>query len=929
MLRRTLLVLAALAAVVPFVPRAQQPHSGPLETGFLNPPPEARLRCYWWWLNGNTNEAAITRDLEQMRAKGYGGALLVDANGSEQQRNRMVPAGPTFGSARWRELYRHALKEAARLGLEISLNVESGWNLGGPDVKPEQGAKLLTYSRVTVQGPGEIRRALPQPPAAIGFYRDIAVLAYPLRHGEALPRRPIRQLALKTASQEFGMSAPNTLPLLEDLAAEPGEQDAQVGEVLDLSAKMTPEGAFAWQAPAGAWEILRVGYMASGAKVSTSSGAWQGLAIDYLDRAEFEHYWHENIEPLLADAKPYLGKTLRYLVTDSWELGGVNWTPKFREEFRARRGYDPVPYLPVVSGRILESRDTSNRFLNDLRRTVADLVIDGHYRPFAEFAARYGLGIHPESGGPHGAPLDALETLGVSAFPQMEFWARAPTHRVRDEERFFVKQGSSAAHTYGKTLVAAEGMTSIGPQWEESIWQNLKPTFDQAACEGLNRLVWHTFTSSPKEAGLPGQEYFAGTHLNPNVTWWNKAGPFLTYINRSQFLLQQGVPVSDVLIYYGDNIPNFVQYKGADPAKVLPGYDYDAIDEYALTHRTSVKDGRVVLPEGTSYQVLVLPDRPSISLAALRAVQKLVAGGAPVLGPRPERTTGIGDDNALRSIANEIWSKVHTNQTARALLLARGVLPDFEGPADTDYVHRRAGETEIYFVRNGKPEALDAQFTLRVKGKAPELWHPDSGLIEDAPAYEFTADGRTRLPLALEPNGSVFVVFRRAGTGRKATAPAVAAAPPKPVNGPWTVRFTPGWGAPAQATFDKLLSWSEHPDPGIRYYSGTARYATRIDLPAGREWTLDLGDVREIAEVWLNGKPLGILWKKPFTVELASGARAGPNELEIEVVNLWPNRLIGDQQLPPEKRLTNTNITKFTANSPLMPSGLLGPVVLR
>ena len=385
-----------------------------------------------------------------------------------------------------------------------------------------------------------------------------------------------------------------------------------------------------------------------------------------------------------------------------------------------------------------------------------------------------------------------------------------------------------------------------------------------------------------------------------------------------------------VLIYYGDNIPNFVQYKGADPAKVLPGYDYDAIDEYALAHRTSVKGGQVVLPEGTSYEVLVLPNRPSMSLAALRAVQKLVEGGAQVLGPKPQRTTGIGDDSAVRSIADIVWPKVHTNQTARAVLAARGILPDFEGPADTDYVHRRAGDTEIYFVRNGKPETLTAEFTLRVKGKVPELWHPDSGLIEDAPSYIAIDDGRTSLPLTLEPNGSVFVVFRRAGTGKLAPWLVPTAAPaPIPVNGPWTVRFTPGWGAPAQATFDKLLSWSEHPDPGIRYYSGTARYATRIDLPAGREWTLDLGDVREIAEVWLNGQPLGILWKKPFTVKLASGARVGPNELEIEVVNLWPNRLIGDQQLPPEKRLTNTNITKFTADSPLMPSGLLGPVVLR
>jgi hypothetical protein len=935
--RRTLLVLAALAAVVPFAHRAQGPQSDPLEAGFAAPPPEARLRCYWWWLNGNTNEAAITRDLEQMRAKGYGGALLVDADGSGQQGNRMVPAGPTFGSARWRELYRHALKEAARLSLEISLNVESGWNLGGPDVKPEQAAKLLTFSRAAVRGPGEIRRALAKPPAAIGFYRDIAVLAYPLRHGEAMPRRPIRQLALKTASRELGMSAPDTRPLLEDVASEPDEQDAQVGEVLDVSDKMTSDGAFAWQAPGGQWEILRVGYMASGARVSTSSGAWQGLAIDYLDRAEFERYWRQNIEPLMADAKPYLGKTLRYLVTDSWELGGVNWTGKFRQEFRARRGYDPLPYLPVAAGRILDSRETSNRFLNDLRRTVADLVIDGHYRPFAEFAARYGLGIHPESGGPHGAPLDALETLGVSAFPQMEFWARAPTHRVSDAERFFVKQGSSAAHIYGKTLVAAEGMTSIGPQWEESIWQNLKPTFDQAVCEGLNRLVWHTFTSSPKEAGLPGQEYFAGTHLNPNVTWWNKAGPFLAYINRSQFLLQQGVPVSDVLYYYGDNVPNFVQYKGADPAKVYSSYDYDVIDEYALTHRTSVKGGRIVLPEGTSYELLVLPDRPSMSLKALRAVQTLVAGGAAVLGPKPERTTGIGDDKELRAIADATWSKVHTGVTTYDVLRSRRVEPDFvgiflphnQGTELTEYVHRRAGDTDIYFVRNTRPEAISGEIQLRVTGKAPELWHPDSGLIEDAPAYRFV-QSRTALPLALEPYGSVFVVFRRPAAGGKAEVPPPAAAPaPVPVNGPWTVGFTPGWGAPAQVTFDKLLSWSDHPDPGIRYYSGTARYATRVDLTGKRDWTLDLGEVREIAEVWLNGQPLGIVWKKPFTVKLGPAARAGSNQLEIEVVNLWPNRLIGDQQLPPEKRFTNTNITKFTANSPLMPSGLLGPVILR
>jgi len=748
----------------------------------------------------------------------------------------------------------------------------------------------------------------------------------------------------------------------------------RVADVIDVTSKMNADGSFVWQPPPGAWEILRLGYMASGAKVSTSSGAWQGLAIDYLDRTELENYWREHIDPLLADARPYLGKSLRYLVTDSWELGGVNWTRTFREEFRARRGYDLLPYLPIVTGRLLEDRETSNRFLNDLRRTVGDLVIANHYQVFAELAARSGLQIHPESGGPHGAPLDALETLGVSGFPQMEFWARSPTHRVKDEERFFVKQGSSAAHTYGKILVGAEGMTTIGPQWEENIWNNLKPTFDQALCEGLNRLIWHTFTSSPEEAGLPGQEYFAGTHLNPNVTWWKQARGFLGYINRSQFLMQQGVPVSDVLVYYGDQVPNFVRNKGADPAQVLPGYDYDVIDEHALAHRTSAKDGRIVLPEGTAYQVLVLPDRPGISMAALTAVQRLVAGGAAVIGPKPQRTTGLGDDRAVRAIADQVWGRVHTGQSTRAMLESLGIKPDFDGPVQMDYIHRRTGDAEIYFVRNSRPEPLYAEITLRVKGKAPELWHAESGRIETALLYDATADGRTKMPVWLEPNGSVFIVFRkpasarvvqisrngaslsvedevrltpgelvtRAGghyeaktdAGKTVAVDVPATAPLEPLEGPWTVRFAPGWGAPAQVTFDALRSWSEHPEPGIRFFSGTAHYAKKIEIPPallqkGRELWLDLGDVREIAEVWLNGKPLGLAWKEPFEVELSAAARTGSNDLEIEVTNLWPNRLIGDQQLPPEKRLTSTNITKFTASSPLLPSGLLGPVGLR
>jgi hypothetical protein len=538
-------------------------------------------------------------------------------------------------------------------------------------------------------------------------------------------------------------------------------------------------------------------------------------------------------------------------------------------------------------------------------------------------------------------------------------------------------------------------MTSIGPQWEESIWDDLKPTFDQAACEGLNRLIWHTFTSSPKEMGLPGQEYFAGTHMNPNVTWWNLAGAFFSYVNRSDFMLQQGRPVSDVLYYYGDQIPNFVRTKSADPAKVLPGYDYDVSDTEVLTHRVSSRDGRIVLPDGVSYRLLVLADAPGMAPAALRSIRQVVQDGGVILGEKPRRALGMRGDEEVASLAAEVWGDcapgkphhfgkgaVYCGESTRSVLQTLGVPPDFEyrGTLEgrMDYVHRQAGGADIYFLRNTEAKPLFAEVTLNVRGKAPELWHPDTGRAEQAAIFDAAPDGRTRMPLWLEPNGSVFVVLRRAvrrhfeqlskdgsalfpwdkattlpvqvsGSDLTADAPGrytlkvaggvalfaeIGKSETVVIAGPWTVRFTPGWGAPASVNFAGLQSWTENTDPGIRYYSGTATYAARFAVSAGqlangRTLTLDLGDVREIARVRLNGKDLGIVWQKPFQVSIAGAAKAGANDLEVEVTNFWPNRLIGDQQLPPQKRYTQTNIRKFRADSPLMPSGLLGPVEVR
>jgi hypothetical protein len=921
----------------------------PLEAAWANPPPSARLRAYWWWLNSNVTKEALTRDLEQMKAKGFGGALICDAGGAEQRGNAQVPRGPTFFSPAWRELYRHALREAHRLGLEMSLNIQSGWNLGGPMVTPDDAPKKLTWSEVRVTGPARVAVPIAAPKSKDNHYRDLYVLAYRVRSDLPGKRPPLQNQLEKALLKPLRpFSAPDTTSLFQEVASTPGEEDARAADIVDLTGKMDASGQLTWDAPAGDWQLLRLGWTLNDhCRVSTCSQGWEGYALDPFDAGAFRRYWDAVVEPLIADAGPLAGKALKYLHTDSWEVEVANWTPTLREEFKARRGYDLLSWLPVITGRIVNNRSESNRFLADLRRTMGDLAIANHYRIFRDNAHRHGLLIHPESGGPHAVPIDAQQCLGYNDAPMSEFWATSWRHRIGDENRFFLKQPASAAHTYGRKLVLAEGFTTIGPHWQETLWDNLKPSFDKAICEGLNLLVWHAFICSPREMGMPGQQYFAGTHLNPNVTWWEKSGPFFAYINRAQSLMQQGLFVADVAYYYGDHVPNFTQLKKSDPAKILPGYDYDVFTEEVLLTRAAVKDGRIVLPDGMSYRVLVLPNRPILSLPVLRKLQEFVAAGATVIGPAPMEASGLHDfaarDAEVQRLAAELWGqgKVIANRTAREVLLAAGVPPDVEfadtqPDANLDYIHRRTADAEIYFVANRLNRAEQVTATFRVADRAPELWNAVTGERRVATSYTAAA-GRTRVPLEFTPCGSWFVVFRAPAAAHPATGrgnvPRFASA--GELSGPWSVRFDPRWGGPAAVEFTELVSWPTRPEPGIKHYSGTAVYERSFDLPptlrsrdAATRCYVDLGNVRELAEVKVNGKSCGIVWAPPFRVDVTDVVRPTGNTLEIEVVNFWPNRVIGDAALPVEQRQTKTNIRELTAKTPLIESGLLGPVTL-
>ena len=947
--------------------RAQAGNTMALDAGWNDPPREARLRAYWWWLNGNVTRASITRDLEEMKAKGFGGAVLIDAGGADQDGNSPVPHGPTFMSPAWRELYKHTLREASRLGLEMSLNIQSGWNLGGPMVSREDAAEKYVWSELQCVGGTNVTLRLPVPETREGFYRDTAVVAYRIKMG--LSHKPLknwRQKALQQSLTPF--SAPDSSPLFAEYPATPGEQDADAAEVVDLTGKMDAQGVLQWNAPDGEWQVLRFGRtVGDHAYVSTSSDDWGGFALDVYSATAFQKYWDKVVEPLIGDAGPLSGNTLKYLHTDSWEIELANWTPALPAEFRKRHGYDLVPWLPVLAGRIVNSRDQSDRFLFDYRQTLGDLAIDDHYRLFRDNAHRHGLEIHPESGGPHSVPIDAQRCLGWDDVPMSEFWAWSWTHRIGDSNRFFVKQPASAAHTYGHRITQDEGFTTIGPNWQERLWNNLKPSFDQALCEGMNRLVWHAFVCSPDSTGIPGQQYFAGTHLNPKVTWWDDSAPFFAYINRCQFMLQQGLFVADACYYYGDQVPNFSQLKASDPAHVLPGYDYDVITAEALIQRAQVRDGRIVLPDGMSYRVLALPDRDAISLPVLEKIRSLVAAGATVIGPKPRRGETLENfastDAAVKKLADELWDgntgkgRVIANRTAREVLQADGVPPDCiwvkdprmqggdnlvpgpgagrETPLDLGYIHRRNPGEDIYFVANRSTNSAAVFCTFRVSGKAPEIWDPVSGTRRFADSYT-QASGCTTLPLRFPPCGSMFIVFRDPAVQHPATAslndPDITTL--ATLAGPWQVHFDPRWGGPASVTFPGLTDWTARPEPGIKYYSGTAVYTKTFDLPdavkpgQGGDIWLDLGDVRELARVRLNGRDLGITWTPPFRVNISRAIQAAANHLEIQVVNFWPNRIIGDQTLPSSQRFTRTNIRKLTARTALMPSGLLGPVRL-
>ena len=940
-----------------------------LKENFKTPSSKSGVNCWWWWLNGNVNKATITKDLEAMKSRNFQGAMIFDAGGHNQRGNKDIPAGPLFGSDEWNELFVFALDEAKRLGLEIGFNIQSGWNLGGPRVTPQYTAKQLVYTEVKISGNRKFSQKLELPEMRRDFYKDIAVLAFPLKESSKTDE-VISELDLKLGYHELGGSAPDTRFLLDNTMRDKRKTKRKMSyivkknDVVDLTSNMDKDGNLNWDAPEGDWSIIRIGYSCTDSHVSTSSGGWQGSVLDYMSKEAFDFYWNDVVEPIFKASGDHVGTTLTYMETDSWECGGMNWTDNFPEEFKNYRGYDILSYLPIVAGYVIDDVNTSNAFLSDFRKTLGDLVAYNHYARFQEFAHKYDMGIQPESAGPHAGPLDGIKNYGFSDIVMSEFWSPSP-HRPDPNNRFFLKQASSAAHIYGKKIVGAESFTTIGPHWNDELWHDQKSSFDHEIAAGLNRMYFSTFTASPTEMGLPGQEYFAGTHVNPQVTWWEQSGAFIDYMHRTQSVVQEGKFVADVLYYYGDHVPNVFPLKHSDPAGVMPGFDYDVTDENILL-KLKMNDEKIIVPGGVEYRVLVLPDHKVLSMAILEKVEELLQQGAQVIGHKPESSVSlVGGENEQKQfekIADKIWGKevsekgekkygkgfVAWGVLAREYLLSKNIPTDFsvvksESKTDFDYIHYTIGQSDVYFVTNQTTERQKINSQLRVSGKQPELWNALTGEIREAKAFT-QKDGLTTVPLTLEPYGAIIIVFNKSidkdkqGTVQRNFSDYNTV---KSISGEWTVNFDTKWGGPGSVTFPELIDWTSHADEGIKYYSGTAVYNKTFNVDfapqKGKQYFLQLESVKDVgvAEVKVNGKDKGILWTKPFRVEISQELQKGENALEIKVVNSWYNRVAGDQTFPNKKQYTNTNVMlnhdfrgRTIEEIPLEPSGLLGPVTI-
>jgi len=742
-----------------------------LATGFKSPPPSARPHTWWHWLNGNVTEAGITADLEAMKQVGIGGAQMFTVD-------QGIPAGPAkYMSPLWRHMTAFAVKEASRLGIELCIANCAGWSSsGGPWVTPEQAMQVVAWSEKKVHGPMAFSEQLPKPKAPqvdspVDYYRDIAVYAYKTpAEGDVPAKQPDNFLGKTGVNRQDGLE-PDLNPGVAGMAI-PKE-----GLVM-LTQKMDASGHLTWDVPEGDWTILRVGHTPTGVHNHPAPPEADGLEVDKMSKEALDAHWSNMMAKVIADAGPLAGKVLNNSLIDSYEVGSQNWTPKFREEFQKRRGYDPLPYLPVITGRTIESKEISERFLWDLRRTIADLFAENYYGHLGELCHKNGMMFSAEPYGNGG--FDNIQSGSKEDIPMAEFWVGGGTLET-------TKLASSVGHVYGRPIIGAESFTAddVRGRWLEEPYM-LKTLGDKAFCNGINRYIFHRYAMQPWTNLNPGMTMGPwGTHLERTQTWWTEAAAWMKYIARCQYLLQKGRFVADALYFNGENGPSDLPYQGGLKPQLPDGFDYDGCDAHAIS-MLKVQNGNLVLPSGMTYKILILPQSEFMTPEMAAKIDALVRAGAIVVGPKPLHTPSLSgfptSERKLHEIADGLWGNVEPSKDSvlpgrnvgkgaifwggdlRNILPGSSIESSFQvygamPRTKIAHIHRTIDGNEVYFVSNQRYENASFFAAFQGKGLTPEFWHADTGVMEPVPVY-YTHGIRTEMPIHLGPAESVFVVFR-------------------------------------------------------------------------------------------------------------------------------------------------------------------------
>lgn len=916
---------------------------------FANPGVENRPLAYWAWHNGFIDTLRMVYELEQMKEKGMQGAFIWDV-GALIDPDKVIPTGPAFLGDKSLGYISLALKTAERLRLNLGLITSSSWNAGGPWIEvPDASMELLSVSHI-VEGLSTERIRIGVPQSNKGKAEK-----YSLITSLAIPHSDTRMI-------DYSLGTPVSLDSYTD-----------GGKVIN------------WEVPEGKWEILSFFICNTMQNLVVPSPNSSGLLIDHLSKRATRNHFDTILSRLNTISTPE--RRIKFLEVDSYELWPTtDWTPGFIEEFTSRYGYDPVPYLPLLKGYSGNDTLIDNRFRGDYRRLVSDLIVENHFAQGSEIANSQDMLLFAE-GGHGGYPrVDPLKAMGHTDVPMGEFWNR--------QHYWVTKEASSAANTYGKKIVASESLTG----WMH--WQHgptdYKQLCDIAFCEGLNQIVFHTFAHNPEIAGKPGFAYHAGEHINVNATWWEMARPFMDYLSRCSYMLRQGNYVADVLLYYGDDAPNLVPPKRLDPNQSpdmpglfpqwihddnkcthcgrdkpvnpgnLPGYDYDYVNAEIITTALRTEKGKLVLPHGQSYRVLMIPDRNDISLEVLRSLDELVYNGAVIIGPKPQRSTSLKNypecDVEVQALAAKIWGNcdgktvlsnqygkgtVYWGKTMAEVLQELKIRPDFEVRGvdncdrRIDYVHRQTETEDIYFVSNSYETAQEFTAVFRVSGnKVPEIWNAETGLVQQAIEYHKTKEG-INVELVMEPLASRFIVFRQKSSNTNdprlpydlqfGLHQSSSIAEPVDLTSDWEIRFDALWGGPDTFRLDRLTSWTEAENEGVKYYSGTATYnrdftIAKNALAKGTEAYVVFEDIQEMARVSINGNDCGIVWLPPYKANITRWLKPGENTISVQVVNTWNNRIVGDLNQPDGTQYTTTNVKKsrFRTTSPLLKSGLIG-----